>query len=1206
MKVFVSSVVGGYTEFRNAAKDAIEALGHEPVVMEVTHHSAADPPRAECFAQIEDSDVVVMLLGARYGEPQQSGKSATHEEWDHAYRNNKPILPFVEDLDDHDQRDPQQQDFLVEIGGWEEGAYWGRYSSPLSLVTELVKSLNAHEQRARATTDTISIERLPLTCRERLEALRGVSPTVADRLIELMCDPASRQPTALMRLAEEPPDWLQSAGYGAWEVISDFIDAHSLSGSDSIRQRAIEAGSPRSGMHMIRRAEALADAGDTQGAADLLAQVPSDYPLLDTARAHINDDATGVINAVLSEGLHRHEDPELALYSVARLAAAHGRLNRPDLARSVLREANARFPGRAWLLFHEVNAILRAVDQVGLGTAGSHDLLSEAAELAVEARDLFRTWDGPSHLAVAVAMQARTAMDDAEQAVVLGSAPPEGEATDTETASADVQRQLAHALLMLRRYEAIDTVSLDRIGPADAALIRAMQARGRGDPTATSRMRQAVAQASDNSRRRALLGLALFGEVDEAQMAEVSESDAALFRGAAALNREELNEAKAILAEHWLDSPIHAGELASAQHQAGATGDAVETLTAAADHFGTEWLRVHAVEMLVDTDQLEEAASIASDALERSPSRGAHHRLRQLLANVAEQRRDWQAMESHTRALVRESPRDEQAGWAVVYALWNQAKYQQAWGFIVGHGLQPFDEESARLMIAVCADADSPEDTAGPLLEIARMYTDSEVVAGSAIGAVMMGGDRVRLTEAQRVQLNELAEDFLERFPDSDILRSVSFSGPEEAAQVMSELTRASALHSREFGEQVRYGRLPYGLMQQVSGLPYAELLLSVAAGSITAIAADQQQRDTERQVAEAALGTVIAVDTSVTATGINAGIDLRRLALVFRGVLVGDELIADARTAVARASQPIEATASYEPALGRISMTLIDEQQRSARAERCQNVLEILSGWQSVTSGPLPSPTDAQHLELRPWDTSIRVALHRRCALWCDDLAMRSVAAHEGIPTFGTWALYEALVSTPAGAWLPPPTEMKMQLLRARIADVPITVPELADATDRDEVLDFAVYAYLSRPLTWTIDLQGTLGLFRDLVTNLGAGDNRQWIPELLDAASFGVGTAADSTQRNVVIGALFVTAVLHTWDPSIVPALIIASRTAAGHLDPAEEPDPLPFAVQRLLEALESYLDPHAAAQTVVWMFAEAQVADRNIVTSIVLGER
>lgn len=1202
----MSSVVGSYGEFRTAAKAAIDALDHDPVLMELTHPASASPPQQECFAQVEDSDVVVMLLGARYGALQQSEKSATHEEWEHARLHNKPILLFVEDMDARD-RDPDQEAFLEEIGVWEDGSLWKSYSTPVSLVTEVANALKAHESRSQDAV-AVSIERLPLPCRERLESLRESSPALADRLVELLCDPASRQPTVLSRLADEPPGWLAEAGYTAWEVISDFIGAHSLAGSDSARRRAIEAGSPRSAMFMIDQAEALADAGDAQGAAELMDQVPSEHPLLGTARAHIGLDASGVVDAVLSDGLHRSEDPEVALYAVGRLAMAHWRLDRPDLARSVLRDANARFPGRAGLLFHEANAILAVLDQTEPATAAaSHDLLSDAIELALEARDLFRSWNGPSYLAVAAAMQALLAAEDAERAVDLALAPPEGEATDSERANADVQKKLAHALLTLGRYDDIDTVSLDLLDASEAALIRAMQAQGLGDATASSRMRRALARASDDtSRRRALLGLALLGEVDETAMADVSESDAALFRGVAALNRDDLEDAQTILGEHWLDSTFHAVQFAAAQHQAGATSDAVETLIGAAEQFGSEWLRVHAVEMLVDTDRLEQAASIASDALDLSPSRGSQLRLRHLLATIAERRMDWQTMETHARALVRESPQDHQTAWAVVNALWRQAEYQQAWGYIVGHDLTPFNEQSAQLMIAVCADADSPEDTAGPLLEIAHLYTGSEMVVGPAIAVVMMGGDRVKLTDAQRVQLNELRQDFFERFPDSPILRAYSFSEPEEIIEAMRESSRARALHITEPVDHVRHGRMPYGLLQDVSGLPYTELLASVAAGSITAIPADEQRRDRERRAAQAALGTVITVDTSVTATAINAKIDVRRLAQAFQRVLVGDELIADARTAVARASQPVEATVFYEPALRRPSMSLIDEQQRSARAERAQSALEILSGWQSVASGPLPPSENARDVEMRPWDASIRVALHRRCALWSDDLALRSLAEHDEIPTFGTWALYEALASTPAGAWLPPPTEIKMQLLRARIADVPITVSELSRATDSGEVLDSAVHAYLSRPLAWATDPAGTFNWFHDLVTSLVDNGNHQWVPGLFSAASFGLGTSVDPTQRSNRIGALLVTGILLTQDPSLVPALVTVARTTAGRLDPADPPDPLPAAVRHLLEALEQDSDPRAAAQTVVLLFSEAEPADRNLVTSTIIGDR
>ena len=44
------------------------------------------------------------------------------------------------------------------------------------------------------------------------------------------------------------------------------------------------------------------------------------------------------------------------------------------------------------------------------------------------------------------------------------------------------------------------------------------------------------------------------------------------------------------------------------------------------------------------------------------------------------------------------------------------------------------------------------------------------------------------------------------------------------------------------------------------------------------------------------------------------------------------------------------------------------------------------------------------------------------------------------------------------------PPIEMKLRLLRAQIADVPVSISELSQATESDEVLDSAIGACLSR----------------------------------------------------------------------------------------------------------------------------------------------
>ena len=176
--------------------------------------------------------------------------------------------------------------------------------------------------------------------------------------------------------------------------MSIFIDAHDLGSSDSTRRQAIEAGSPRSDLYLIYRAETLAEEGNREDAEDLLTQVRSDYPLLPAVQALIAGDPSEAVGAITTAGLHVADDQDVAGYSTARLATAYMRLDRYDLATDVLRDANERFPDRAWLLLHQANTALGMVDLVALGSSHNHDLLSEVTEVALRSRDLFRTWEG--------------------------------------------------------------------------------------------------------------------------------------------------------------------------------------------------------------------------------------------------------------------------------------------------------------------------------------------------------------------------------------------------------------------------------------------------------------------------------------------------------------------------------------------------------------------------------------------------------------------------------------------------------------------------------------------------------------------------------------------------------------------------------------------------------------------------------------------
>lgn len=146
MKVFVSSVIDGYAGFRDAAGDAIEALGHQPLRAESLPASATTPQRA-CLALAREADVVLLLLGSSYGAVQQpSGLSATHEEFRET-RDRKPILVFTEQGVDPEAR---QQDFLAEVEGWATGRFRVAYSKPEDLNRAVLRALHDFELASSA------------------------------------------------------------------------------------------------------------------------------------------------------------------------------------------------------------------------------------------------------------------------------------------------------------------------------------------------------------------------------------------------------------------------------------------------------------------------------------------------------------------------------------------------------------------------------------------------------------------------------------------------------------------------------------------------------------------------------------------------------------------------------------------------------------------------------------------------------------------------------------------------------------------------------------------------------------------------------------------------------------------------------------------------------------------------------------------------
>src|SRR3546814_17173961 len=110
MKIFISSLISGMEIERAATKRAIELLRHEAVMAEYFGAQVSSPQIA-CLTGLRQSDLVVLVLGTRYGVKQASGLAATHEEYRET-RGRKPILIFIH----QDEAEPAPAE-LVDKGG---------------------------------------------------------------------------------------------------------------------------------------------------------------------------------------------------------------------------------------------------------------------------------------------------------------------------------------------------------------------------------------------------------------------------------------------------------------------------------------------------------------------------------------------------------------------------------------------------------------------------------------------------------------------------------------------------------------------------------------------------------------------------------------------------------------------------------------------------------------------------------------------------------------------------------------------------------------------------------------------------------------------------------------------------------------------------------------------------------------------------------
>ena len=205
LKVFLCGTSSDLSEERESVLDAIRHLGLLHRSMEF-FGARTDQPIESCFAEVRESDVLVVIVSLRYGNLVPGlGVSFSEAEYDEGYRLQKPCLVYIRNenvpiLLKHIEQDPNKMALLQ---AWKRRLYERHtiavFDSPERLsvkvaadLSRVVRELEERETKSGATThhehisDAITNAESVRTTMNVLEATYDSSPESLRRaLLEL-------------------------------------------------------------------------------------------------------------------------------------------------------------------------------------------------------------------------------------------------------------------------------------------------------------------------------------------------------------------------------------------------------------------------------------------------------------------------------------------------------------------------------------------------------------------------------------------------------------------------------------------------------------------------------------------------------------------------------------------------------------------------------------------------------------------------------------------------------------------------------------------------------------------------------------------------------------------------------------------------------------------------------------------------------------
>jgi hypothetical protein len=140
IRVFVSSVVHNFEEFREAARAGVTEAGGEPVLVNEDFPSLSASSRNACLDAVDSCDVYLGIIGERGGWTAPSGKLVVEEEYERAKFKPLPTLFFLQDI----PRDRDAERFARKVSDYVDGSLRRTFKTSGELKQEVVRALKPH------------------------------------------------------------------------------------------------------------------------------------------------------------------------------------------------------------------------------------------------------------------------------------------------------------------------------------------------------------------------------------------------------------------------------------------------------------------------------------------------------------------------------------------------------------------------------------------------------------------------------------------------------------------------------------------------------------------------------------------------------------------------------------------------------------------------------------------------------------------------------------------------------------------------------------------------------------------------------------------------------------------------------------------------------------------------------------------------------